>query len=189
MRCVCAVSVGVVCLYLFRLVFSPRSLLLSSLHLFFSSLSSSLLLFCLFCIFLAAGRCITEKAVDLPQRVHLFLLLAAISSTFSLVDVTQHVKKCLKLRREAKIGYVVEAQRHHHQHMQPSPCDVVCHVVCGVVLCVTVHVVSVVWSMVWWCGVVGGRGVCLVCVWCVAEFWLAPERFTKETVGSYPFQV
>ena len=40
-------------------------------------------------------------AADLPQRVH-FLLLAAVSRTFSHVDVTQHVKKCLKLQRETK---------------------------------------------------------------------------------------
>ena len=47
------------------------------------------------------GRCITEKAVDLPQRVH-FLFLAAVSDTFPQVDVTQHVKKCFKLQQEAK---------------------------------------------------------------------------------------
>ena len=60
---------------------------------------------------------------------------------------------------------------------------------------------SVVWSVVWccWCG---GGGVVLlgvvVSVWCVCvfgfgvshvEFSLASERFTKETVGSYPFQI
>ena len=37
-----------------------------------------------------------------------------------------------------------------------------------------------------WFGVVGGRGVFRVSH---AEFSLAPERFTKETVGPYPFQV
>ena len=31
-----------------------------------------------------------------------FLLLAAVSSTVSHVDVTQHVRQCLKLQREAK---------------------------------------------------------------------------------------
>ena len=37
-----------------------------------------------------------------------------------------------------------------------------------------------------WFGVVGGRGVCLVFVFGVShvEFSLAPEGFTKETVGS-----
>ena len=46
-------------------------------------------------------RCITEKAVELPQRENRFLLLAAVSSNFPHVDVTQHVKQCLKLQREA----------------------------------------------------------------------------------------
>ena len=100
-RCVCAASVGVVSLISFILSSLLLSLLLSSLLLFFSSLSSSLSPpSSLLSFFLAAGRCITEKAVDLPQRVHV-LLLTTISSRFSHVDVTQHVKKCLKLRREA----------------------------------------------------------------------------------------
>ena len=47
-------------------------------------------------------RCITEKAVDLPQRVYRFWLFATVSSNFPHVDVTQHVKQCLKLQREAK---------------------------------------------------------------------------------------
>ena len=61
-------------------------------------------------------------------------------------------------------------------------CVMLCCVVCGSACCV--------------CGVVCGLVllVVVVCVWCVfgvsrAEFSLALERFTKETVGSYPFQV
>ena len=46
-------------------------------------------------------RCITEQAVDLPQRVYRLLLLPAVSSNFPHVDVTQHVKQCLELQREA----------------------------------------------------------------------------------------
>ena len=32
-------------------------------------------------------RCITEKAVDLPQRVYRFLLLAAVSSIFHMLTL------------------------------------------------------------------------------------------------------
>ena len=148
-RCVCAVSVGVVCLYLFRLVFTPLSLLLSSLHLLFSSLSYSLLLFCLFCFFCNFFSLLDAVSQKKPLTFHnvsiFFLLLAAISIPCSHVDFTQHVRMCLKLRREANIdGHVVEGQRHHLHHMQPSPCVVV---VCDVVLCC-------VWKYIWclWCG-------------------------------------
>ena len=41
-------------------------------------------------------------AVDLPQRVHLFRSSLQFKALFSNVDVIQHVKKCLKLQREAK---------------------------------------------------------------------------------------
>ena len=45
------------------------------------------------------------------HNVSNFLLLDAVSDTFSQVDVTQPVETCSKLQREAKIGHVVEGQR------------------------------------------------------------------------------
>ena len=42
-------------------------------------------------------------AVDFPQRVHPFRFSLQFKTLFSNVDVIQHVKKCLKLQREAKI--------------------------------------------------------------------------------------
>ena len=42
-------------------------------------------------------------AVDLPQRVHIFRFSLQFKALCSNVDVIQHVKKCLKLQREAKI--------------------------------------------------------------------------------------
>ena len=109
------------------LLSSVSSLVVSPFFLLFPFIvPSSLLSLRSFLFFLTAGWTLNHrKAVDLPQRVQ-FLLLAAVSSTFSNVDVTQPVKKCLKLRKEAKIGRVVEGQRNHHHHMQPSPCIVVC---------------------------------------------------------------
>ena len=45
------------------------------------------------------------------HNVSMFLLLGAVSSTFSQVGVAQPVEKCSKLQREAKNGHVVEGQR------------------------------------------------------------------------------
>ena len=41
-------------------------------------------------------------AVDLPQRVHIIRFSLQFKALFSNVDVIQHVKKCMKLQREAK---------------------------------------------------------------------------------------
>ena len=60
------------------------------------------------CFFFA---CDGGGAIDLPQHFQFFLLLDAVSSTFSQVDVTQPAEKCSKLQREAKNGHVIEGQR------------------------------------------------------------------------------
>ena len=140
-----------------------------------------------------------KKAVDLPQRVQFVLLFAAVSITFSHVDVTQHVKKCLTLERETKTwtrcGRSTAPPPSHAEKKKPRtthllflcplcPCDVVCHVV---LCCVGVHVVSVVLSVVWccwwsWCVF----GVSLVCV---QSSRLHHRGLPKEPLDLTHFQV
>ena len=64
----------------------------------------------------------------------------------------------------------MEGQRHHHQHMQPSPCDVVC---------VTVHVVSVVCSEVWCCW-------CVSCVFGVSQSFRLPREVHQRNRWILP---
>ena len=69
-------------------------------------------------------RCITEKAVDIPQRVIFFFCF---SQQFHInfphvdvVDVAQRVKQRLKLPERSKKtdDTLCEGLRHHHHHMQ-----------------------------------------------------------------------
>ena len=64
-------------------------------------------------------RCITEKAVDLPQRVQ-FFAFRCIFKHFSTCWRYSTCEKCLKLQRKAKNGHIVDGQRHHRHHMQKN---------------------------------------------------------------------
>ena len=56
------------------------------------------------CVGMEGGRrrCITEKAVDLPERVIMFCFSLQFQALFPMLTSRQHKEKCLKLQREAK---------------------------------------------------------------------------------------